>query len=675
MPNTKKSNPTPPDDQAAGQSAEGSLEGIRNSKQIPVNFGPSARSASAPKLPPDLLNRLRTNATPPGEPAPTSPAPPAAPDPAPATDTTPNINLDDSAIDAAIEDITRSDSDELLAIEDSAVAEKQRPVVRQSAFKKKLRRFFKSKWTYIITALILVAAFAWPFSRYKLLDLVMTRSLVVSVVDSKTGTPVSSANVSVAGQTLKTDANGTAVLHVGPGDDRFAVSKQYYTTSSGVTFVGLTAAIKTLNVDLVATGRQVPISVVNSLTGQSLSGVSISVAGTQAKTNAQGQATIVLPASANTDTATLALSGYNSAQENVQVTSTPGANKLTLTPGGELYFLSNDSGTIDVVKTNLDGSNRQTVLPGTGKEDPNNTILLASPDWQYLVLEAERTSAQPALYLINTATGQLTEFDSNNATFSLIGWSGDTFLYDEVMQSVPASQAGHELLKSYNASDQELDQLGENQVITSGSSYAYQAFGNFYISDGQLIYTAQWYNSGSPDMTGQVNTINGILPEGQDKKTYLTVATTGTSYFQSAGYQPGTIYYSYTPSGSSPSYYTFQNDAVTGSKKLTAAALSKTYSRYFISPSGKQAFWDSPQDGQYELFTGDENAQQPHTTGPVGNYKAFGWYTDSYLLMTANNGQLYIMPTTGNETPHEVSDYYVAPQPPDYGYEMLAAKE
>src|SRR6185437_11523818 len=100
-------------------------------------------------------------------------------------------------------------------------------------------------------------------------------------------------------------------------------------------------------------------------------------------TDADGQATIVVPASV-TQPVSLKADGYLDTTATLQVTNPAAdANTFSLVPSGRLYFLSNLSGKLDVVSTNLDGSDRKTVLAGTGSEDKNNTVLLAARDWQY----------------------------------------------------------------------------------------------------------------------------------------------------------------------------------------------------------------------------------------------------------------------------------------------------
>ena len=93
-------------------------------------------------------------------------------------------------------------------------------------------------------------------------------------------------------------------------------------------------------------------------------------------------------------------------------------------PTGYIYFLSKVAGTINVMQADLDGSNATVELAGTGNET-SSTTLTASPDNNYLVLEAQRSANQPELYVINTNNGSVTEFDSSLSKFNLIGWSGD----------------------------------------------------------------------------------------------------------------------------------------------------------------------------------------------------------------------------------------------------------
>ena len=557
----------------------------------------------------------------------------------------------DAATDQAVDDIAANEGDAILAAGDAAA----RPLPPKPAgWKAKLGRLLKNKWTWIGLAALLVIILAVPLTRYKLLGLVVKEPVTFSVIDSKTATPVSNALVNVAGKTAKTDANGKANLKVPLGQATLDVTKQYYKTYSVALFVGFKAP-RPSAVHLVATGRQVPITVLNKISGQPLANAEIKVLHTTAKTNAHGQAVVVLPTTAASDSATLTLNDYNTAAVSVQVTSSVvSGNTFTLTPSGQLYFLSNDSGTIDVVKTNLDGSARQTVLAGTGKEDPKTTSLLASRDWRYLVLEAQRDTGQLALYLI----------DTSNATFNLIGWYGHDFMYDLVSNTTPQSQTGHEVIKSYDADHLQLNQLDEDQAEGNTASYAYQAFANFYVLNNELTYSTQWLTYDSTgngyDLSSQSDTISAIQPDGQDKKDYQSIPASGLSSIQAVLYKPGAIYYeAHNSSAGTTVYYNFENQTISTPTTVNQSTFAQTYPTYLVSPSGNRTLWASQTDGSNVLFVGDANAQNQKQVG--SGYAPYGWYGDSYILLSQNNSQLYIMPSGGlanGRQPLKISSYY-----------------
>jgi hypothetical protein len=574
---------------------------------------------------------------------------------------------EDTETDKAVDDIVSKESDTVLAAEDELNTP---PRTTDKNWKTKLKGLFKQKRTWAIIVLLLLIVFGLPVTRYKLLGLVIKRDVSITVIDSKTSSPVSSAQVLVAGKAARTDANGRAKLKVPIGKKKLSVTKKYFTDYSSSVFVGFKAP-PIQKVKLVATGRQVPVTIINTISGKPLANAEIKVLGTNAKTNSEGQAIVVLPTRATKDSATITLSGYNQATVNVTVTDKQdAANTFKLTPSGHVYFLSNLSGTIDVVKTNLDGSGRQTVVTGTGKED-SSTTLLATRDWRYVVLAAKRDTRQ-ALYLIDTSNDKMTQFDSSNASYTLVGWSGHNFIYDLVSNTVPESQSGHELLKSYDADNAQLNQLDQNQAEGSGDNYGYQGFGNFYILDTTVAYTVRWYTSGNFDLNSKTNSIRAAQPGHQNKKDYQTFAAAGNGYIQSALYKPTAVHFEISNyRDNSVVYYNFENQAVT-TVTLDQADITKSYPTYLVSPAGTQTFWTELRDGKNALLIGDASGGKSKQIGSFSEYTPYGWYSDNYVLVSKNGSELYIMPAGGlaaGYQPTKVSDYYKLSQSiQGYGY-------
>ena len=201
----------------------------------------------------------------------------------------------------------------------------------------------RKKWTIpasVVVFILLLAAI--PFTRYPLAGMVLKHDLNVSVIDATADTPVSGATVSFGSISAQTDGSGKAVLHnVKAGHHKIVFSKKYYKDQSVSLLVPILSQKTTPQVHLVATGRQVKISVTNLINKNPLADVDIKVADITAKTDNTGSAIVVLPAGTTTAKATLSLENYNDAEVTVKVSNGQiQANPFTLTPAGKIYFLS-----------------------------------------------------------------------------------------------------------------------------------------------------------------------------------------------------------------------------------------------------------------------------------------------------------------------------------------------
>jgi hypothetical protein len=570
-----------------------------------------------------------------------------------------STNLEDTATSQAVDDIAETDSDTLLAIEDASVKPPKRNV--PGGFKAKLRRVLKNKWTWIAVAGVVVLIFAVPFTRYKVLGLVVKKPVTFNVVDSKTATPVSAATITINGRTVKTDGNGKVTVKIKVGSSKATIAKQYYRSTSADVFVGLKAAPAT-KINLAATGRPVAISVVNSISGKPLANAEIKVLNTTAKTDAKGRATLVVPADLPTAKATITASGYNQQEAKLTIADkTTATNAFRLTPSGQIYFLSNSNGTIDVVKANLDGTGRQIVLAGTGKEDASGTNLLATRDWKYLVLHARRDSAKPELYLIDTTTGKVTDFEQGDATFHLVGWSGHNFVYYVERNNVSYWQAGHIAVKSYNAENGQLNQLDQTQGQNDQVGAVYQTFDNFYITADGIVYTSRWFGNYNGNLSGKTNTVKSIQAAGTNKKESSIGYSDETTYIQGALNKPQEVYYQVFSKDNTKTYYEYENQSINKVSNLSDNDFTKSYPTYLVSPAGDQTFWTELRDGKNALFVGDKNAGAAKQIASLDGYTPYGWYSDSYVLVSKDSDELYIMPASGlaaGQEPLKVSSYY-----------------
>jgi hypothetical protein len=519
----------------------------------------------------------------------------------------------------------------------------------------------------VLVALAILAAV--PFTRYFFAGMVVRKDFTVVVVDSQTNKPVTSASVTLEGQKVATDKQGKAKLHVNVGKAELAISKKYYKDTTTSVLVAFTQK-QPYSVKFEATGRPVPITVINKISGKPVADVTVSAENTKVITDTKGEAILVVPADKPTIKATLSGKNYNNADVTLKVTSVVDpANKFSVTPSGKLYFLSNASGTLDVVKSDLDGQNRKLVLAGTGKEDKGNTVLLASRDWKYVALLSKRDGGENAkLFLIETAADKLTTMDEGDASFNPYGWSGSRFIYVVNRTKVNIWQPKHQALKSYDASSGTIVSL--DQTTAEGSdynNYRGETLSDVYILDKEIVYVKSWQLNGSSyNMDGKQATFNSIQADGSQRKSIKGYPPTNNRYFNFSTL-PGDfneIYIRYySDDGIKSKYDSYENGKLTASDLTDQQIDNNDYHTFIVSPSGDKTFWTEFRDGKNVFFVGDGSGKNgKQLPGTSDDYAAYGWYSDDYLLVTKKSSEMYIMPVDGLPggitTALKVSDYY-----------------
>jgi hypothetical protein len=579
---------------------------------------------------------------------------------------------DDKVTDVAVDDIMKEDSDKVLESQDEATKRGLivTPTGRFARFKNTIAEWWshpRNRWiTVAIVIVLLAAAYLIPIARSNVAGLVLKAPVTVQVLDSKTNKAVSGATVSLAGKTTKTDATGKAKLSVHAGSKTLKVTKKYYAGSSKSQLVKIWSGTNSFKASLLPLGRQVSVTVVDKVSGKPVAGATIKAGRADAKTDKKGQATLVISSDATTQAATVTLAGYNDLKGVVTAGGTTAQNTFSVVPAGKLYFLSNLSGKIDVVKTNLDGTDRQTVLAGTGSEDRGNTSLLASRDWKYLALLSKRSGENASVYLIDTTNGdKLTTIDEGNASFGLVGWSGDRFIYQVNRNTVQSWQPNKQALKSFDPTNGQALLL--DQTTAAGSSddnYVGNSIGSPYLLGSQVVYLKNWsasYNNRSQLTSKQVE-LDAINSDGSGHKvlkTFTEDPSAQISYLIAYAqlYEPNGLYIDFQ-NGVKDVLYEYEDGKVTDATDMTADKFYNTpYPTYLLSPSGNNTFWGDQRDGKTTLSVGDDDTKNAKQIASLSEYSAYGWYTDNYLLVSKNSSELYIMSNSGG-TPLKVTDYY-----------------
>jgi hypothetical protein len=541
------------------------------------------------------------------------------------------------------------------------------PKSEESRFKRLKTWYLAHKKISIPLTILLVLALLLliPVTRYAILSPFIKKDVAITITDSETHIPVSGVDVSLKGKTTKTDGQGKATLqHVSVGGGTLQATKKYFKDYSQKVTVTVTS-MKPVVFSMQATGRQVPVKVTNKITGAAVAGATVKISDTEAVTDQNGAVTLVLPADKPTQQGSVHASGYNDLAITIDLNK-PNVedNSFKLTPTGKVYFLSKRTGKIDVVKTNLDGSNRQVVLAGTGQEEDTDTVLLASRDWKYLALQARRENGQTRLYLITTADDSVLEMDSGDATFNPVGWSEHAFVYTMARNNVQPWQAKANALKSYNADTKQGTTLGEtNAEGINQNDFVYETFSSTYIMKDAVVYAKVWINSytSAYRLAGKRSGLYQVKASSGGKQTIKDFDAASTSNISTVLAKPEELYVAVYDNGGKATYYEYANNALTTANDFNGNTFAQSYPTYLVSPLGSTVFWGEPRDGKNTLFTANLQLDKPKQLASGSDYTAYGWYTDDYLLLSKSGSELYIAPSSGFDTskpPLKVTDYH-----------------
>ena len=512
-----------------------------------------------------------------------------------------------------------------------------------------------------------------PATRYGITGIALKKNMSVVVKDAKTQTPVSGAQVSIGSVTANTNASGVATLpHISVGPHKLNISKTYYQTRSADVVVPILKQKTQPTIAFTATGRQVKVTLKNLISGQAIIGAKITFDNTFSVTDSKGVALAVVPEGTTSKEVSVSAKGFNDKKAQVLASDTETKETvIKLTPAGQIYFLSKLSGKIDVVKTDLDGSGRKTVLAGTGKEDDRNTILLASRDWQFLALLSSREGTTK-VYIINTNDDNLITMDEGDADFTPIGWHDHYFVYSVSRHGYQTWQPNAFSIKSYNADSGKILTLANTSA--SGSSTADAQYENFWqieLMGNDVVYTRTWYKyPGYISVDGKQNTVSAIHPDGTNSRIVKGVDSNGSYVTNLRLNKPHELEFSiYNQTSNNTTTYTLDKNGT-----LNQAGSENDFNNeqisYLQAPTANQTFWQEERDGKNTLFVGDQDGGNPKQVASLSDYSTYGWYSDSYLLVSKNGSELYIIPVSGitsDSSAVKITDYH-KPAQNFYGY-------
>jgi len=525
--------------------------------------------------------------------------------------------------------------------------------------------------TVIVAIVAILAGLTW-FTRYSPIGLFMKKDLYVYLSEPN-------INQTTVGGNLILDGNGGAYNSSGGRQasgrltgviklTNVPVGRHNLTIVSSFrkpiqTHITVTVGLhkrQNVGIMLPLSGHGAVLSIINSITQKPVPNPTVKYNGQALPVVANSVVYIYADSKTNDANITVSAPGYTIRTAKIALHgdsysyNPEAAQNFNLAPAGKLYYISKATGQLNVMKSNLDGSDAQVALAATGNEQVGQMALSQSPDGKYVALVAKRNAddAQPQLYMISAADDKLASADTGNAVFTIQGWLGDSLIYTVERKDVALGQANHYKLKSYNASSGALTTLDQSSAATNSTNTAggYEYYTNVWIAKNQVIYLKNWtsttgYVASQDVVGGQQDTLNIVGANGSGHQTVASYP--GGDNVAVVQYAPASFYiqdnanpeafYNYTI-GDSPKPIALNDDQFYGAGGL-----------FIPSSDGNLLITTDSRDGNSILLTEDISGKQHIVNNNTGNNLPFGWYTDQYILTSLNGSEMGIFSVSGGQ--------------------------
>lgn len=490
-----------------------------------------------------------------------------------------------------------------------------------------LWRAKKARWLVVAAVIVIVLAVigAVPVTRSLAGNLVGLRgTATIQVLDATDKKPLQGARLELGGATATTDDNGTAVLHhVKLGSQQLTVQKIAYDATRLPLFVGLTGAAKT-TVALTTNGVRYNFHVTAYLSGQPIVGAHVTSGQASAASDKDGDVTLAIPKPLGASTFAISASGYRTAT--ASTSDNTAAVSVTLVPDRPDIYISNQNATFDVYRSDIDGQHHQLVLPGTGNENSQLTVIPdAAGDEAALVSTRDNVRDKDG-YLLQTLTlvavsnGKTITVD-HSERIQLIDWFGSRIVYVEAKAGASAANPSRYQLFSYDYKTKKALELDHANYF------------NDVVSAGGAIYYAT-----SNTYSGGISQFMKINADGSGRQLLLTNEVWNIFRTDHNGFMLD------TPT----SWYSYK----LGDAKPTAAAsgYSGTSRLYVDAADGKHSAWVDTRDGKGALILYDAATQKETVLATQdGLSYPVRWLNDSVIIYRV-------------KSPQETADYAVSIQ-------------
>jgi len=554
--------------------------------------------------------------------------------------------LSDPQTDAAVDEITRAESDKALAAEDAEVAkafDSKKPSLKQ-----RVKDFFAAWWankwarygTIVGIVALLIGTAVWPTSRYFVLNTVGVRSSAsIKVTDQSTGLPLKNVSVQLGTLSTKTNGDGVAAFkQIKLGSQTLNVERVAFAPVNKKVTIGW-GSNPLPSITLKAVGAQYIFQLKDYLSSKPVDSAEVTSEDASAFADKNGKVVLTLdnPAS-DTIEATIKAQDYRTEKLSFSA-STKTVFDLQMVPGQPVVYVSKQSGKYDVYKVDIDGKNKQMLLAGTGSERRDGISLAVSPDGSKAALVSSRGTKRDAnrylldtLTLIDTKSGQSKAVD-DAARIQLIDWVGDQLVYTATYAAPSAAYAQRQRLVTYDTEKNAQNLLATSNYFNGVASIGGSVY--YVVAPGDPKTQAGFYK---------------VRIDGGNKQTQIILAN------KQIGTLVRTAETDFALEGPDGWYQYTAGD--TTAKKGNPPNDPYANHQYVMAPGGSKSAWVDNRDGKGVLLLHSQKADDKTVVSASGLTIPIRWMSKNTLVYRVNNASEtadYVKNIDGGD-PKKISD-------------------
>jgi len=541
-------------------------------------------------------------------------------------------------IDAAVDDIVRSESDEAIIETDAKLAALQLAKEKKT-FVQKIKGGFRAWWEnrparYGVLAglaVLFIVVSLLPVTRYSVLNFFGIRvSSSMTVVDSQTRLPLKNINIQLQNQSAATNEDGQVLftgLKLGKSD--LAITKRGYAEDKRVVVLGW-GSNPIGDQPLLATGEQFEFVLTDWKSGAIVSDAEATSGENSAKSDENGKIILTVGEEniANVEISIVA-KGYREETFNSE-TLNDSELQVKLVPGKKHAFVSNRNGDYDLYTIDVDAKNEKLLLSATGKER-EVPVVIPHPNKDIIAIVSSREGEVnrdgfilDGLYIVDTVSGD-NERIARSEQLQTIGWSGDKIIFLQVVEGTSQGNSERSKIISYDYVTREKKDLAASN----------------YFNDVELIGNKLYYAVSSyavPESQAKLYTVD---VDGQNKQKAIDKQV--WNIFRTA-------YDTLLISAVDQKWFKLEgtNPAVEVSQQPAPLALN-----FVDAPDGKRTVWVEVRDGKGVLLksTTTEFIEEQVLVVP-GLSDVLYWANDSTVVFRVINNQEtadYVLNLDGGE--------------------------